>query len=198
MNQRHPISESLNVVCNGYLTSSDDIREAKSSCDNIGTLEELLAFPQEAEADMRIIPHIYWALQNGYDSFVALTNDTDLLVLLLRYATTFLQMGLKTLYLKMGTGTSTRYLPVHKLAATLGKKKCDNILKAYIATGSDWISKVGTKNKALIKEQLLDDFGDCELNEDIIGNAEEYLITILKGKDIQLKTFDEYRYYQQG
>ena len=162
--QSHPISESLNVVCSGYLNSSDDIREAKSSSDNIGTLEELLALPQEAEAAMRIISHIYWALQNGYNSFVTLTNDTDVLVVLLRYATTFLQMGLKTLYLKMGTGTSTRFLLVHKLAATLGKKKCDNILKARIATGCDWISKVGTKNKALIKEQLLDDFGECDLN----------------------------------
>ena len=33
---------------------------------------------------MRIIPHLYWALNFDYDAFVALTNNTDVLVLLLR------------------------------------------------------------------------------------------------------------------
>ena len=62
-------------------------------------------------------------------------------------------------------------------------------MKAHIATGCDWISKLGTKSKALSKVQLLDDFGECELNEDIIDTAEEYLVSVLKGKN-------EFRYYQ--
>ena len=33
---------------------------------------------------MRIIPHLYWALNFEYDAFVALTNNTDVLVLLPR------------------------------------------------------------------------------------------------------------------
>ena len=57
------------------------------------------------EADMRIIPHRYWALNFEYDSFVVLTNDTDVLVLLLRYCAIFLRMKLKNLYKKIGTGT---------------------------------------------------------------------------------------------
>ena len=80
-------------------------------------------------------------------------------MLLLRYAATFLRMGLKTLYLQMGTGTSKRYLPIHKFAVILGEKKCNNVLKAHIAIVCDWISKLGTKRKALSKVPLLYDFG---------------------------------------
>ena len=70
-------------------------------------------------------------------------------MLLLRYAATFLRRGLKDLYLQMGTDTSVRYLPIHKLVVILGEENCNNILKAHIATGYDLISKLGRKSKAL-------------------------------------------------
>ena len=110
-------------------------------------LEEFTSFPQEAEADMRIILHIYWALSNSFDSFVVLTSDTDVLVLLIRYTPYFLSIGLKSLYMLIGIGKSMRFLSFHKITVALGKRKCANILKARIATGCDWISKIGTKNR---------------------------------------------------
>ena len=55
---------------------------------------------------------------------------------------------------------------------------------------------IGSKSKALSKVQFLDDFGESELNEDIIDAAEEYLVSVLKWKDTSYKTFDEYIYYQ--
>ena len=45
----------------------------------------------------------------------------------------------------MGTGSSKRYLPNHKLAVILGEEECNNVLKTHIASGCDWISKMGTK-----------------------------------------------------
>ena len=49
-------------------------------------------------------------------------------------------------------------------------------------TGCDCISKVGRKGKALPGVHLLDAFGECELNENIIKAAEEYLVSVPKGK----------------
>ena len=86
-----------------------------------------------------------------------------------------------------------RYLPLHKLATALGERKCANILKTHIATGCDWISKLGTKHKALNHEYLLDEFGENSLSDRSVDQAEEYLCLVLKGKEIQLKTFDDYR-----
>ena len=63
--------------------------------------------------------------------------------------------GLKSLYMRIGK--STRCLPVHKLYIVLGETKCAN-LEAHIGTGCDWISKLGSKSKALSNMHLLDNF----------------------------------------
>ena len=124
----HPMKAELTIVCSGYLIPKEDTwenRSAEFSAECFSSIEiQLPSLPQETEADMRIIPHLYWALNFEYDSFVVLTGDTDVLVLLLRYCAIFLRMKLKNLYIKIGTGTSTWYLPVHELANILGEKQC--------------------------------------------------------------------------
>ena len=132
----------------GYLIPKENTwenRPAKYSAECFSSIEiQLPLLQQETEADMRIIPHLYWALNFENDSFDVLTNDT-VLVLLLRYCAIFLRMKLKNLYIKIvWTGTNTWYLPDHELAIILGEKECRNPLKAHIATGCDWLSKLGT------------------------------------------------------
>ena len=78
-----------------------------------------------------------------------------------------------------------RNLPIHKLAGALGERKCANILKTHIATR--WLSKLGTKNKALNHEYLLDEFGENSLSDRSVDQAEKYLCLVLKGKGTQLK-----------
>ena len=118
----------LTIVCSGYLIPKKDTcenRPAKSPAECFSSIEiQLSSFEQETEADMRIIPHLYWASNFEYASFVVLTNDTDVLVILLRYYAIFLRMKLKSLYIKIGTGTSTQYLPIHELPNILGEKQC--------------------------------------------------------------------------
>ena len=75
---------------------------------------QLPSLQQETEADMMVIPHLYWALNFECDSEL-------MLVLLLLYCAILLRMKLKNLYTKIGTGTSTWYLPVHELANILGE-----------------------------------------------------------------------------
>ena len=173
-------------------------RPAKSPVECFSSMEiQLSSLEQEMEADMRIIPHLYWASNFESASFVVLTNVTDVLVLLLRYYTIFLRMKLKSLYIKIRTGITTRYLPIYELANILGEKQCRNLLKAHVATGCDWLSKLGTNSDALHKVDFLDSFGESDVIEnDLINATEEYLISVLKGKDVSFKTFDEYRYHQ--
>ena len=59
-------------------------RPAKSAAEHFSSIEiQLPSLLQETGADMRIIPHLYWALNFEYDSFVVLTNDIDVLITLL-------------------------------------------------------------------------------------------------------------------
>ena len=89
----------LTIVCTGYLIPKEDTweyRPAKSSAECFSSIEiQLPSLQQETEADMRIILHLCWALNFECDSFVVLTNDTDVLVLLLRYCAIFLRMKLR-------------------------------------------------------------------------------------------------------
>ena len=67
---------------------------------------------------------------------------------------------------------------------SLGERKCANILKTHIATGCDWISKLGTNNKALNHEYLLDEFGENSLSDRSVCQAEEYLCLVLSEKHL--------------
>ena len=106
----HPMKAELAIVCSGYLIPKEDTwenRPAKSSAECFSSIEiQLPSLQQETEADMRIIPYLYWALDFEYNSLVVLTNGSDVLVLLLRYCAIFLRMKLKNLYIKIGTGTN--------------------------------------------------------------------------------------------
>ena len=104
-------------------------------------------------------------------------------------------MGLKTLFIGVGSGNYTRFIPVDKLAINMGEISCNNVIKAHIATGCDWLSKVGSKSKALDNMNLLSEFGENELTDESVGKAEEYLCSVLTGKD-KFKFFDDYRYYK--
>ena len=112
----HPMKAELKIVCSGYLIPKEDKwenRSANSLAEYLSRVEiQLPLLQQETEADMRIIPHLYCALKFDYDSFVVLTNNTDVLVLLLRYCAIFLRKKYK-IGAGIGTETSTQYLSVH-------------------------------------------------------------------------------------
>ena len=97
------------------------------------------------EPDPRIIPHIEDSIQSKNTRTVLLSNDKDVLVLVLYFMQYFTSIGLKELWIQFGTGQNKRFIPVHKLSYKLGPHMCSNLLKAHILTGSDTTSKIGTK-----------------------------------------------------
>ena len=69
-------------------------------------------------------------------------------VLMIHYMEKFLELGLSELWLRYGTGTKKRFIPIHTLNTKIGYIR-HTLLKAHILTGCDITSKVGTKLAAL-------------------------------------------------
>ena len=107
------------------LTSSKIITEEGTVLDN-SALNVMIE-----EADMRIIPHVYWSLSSSSDVLV-LSNDTDVLCLLLYYTYKLFNHRLNELWICIGSGRSRRYIPVHTLARQLGETMCNVVLKAHL------------------------------------------------------------------
>ena len=123
------------------------------------------------------------------------SEDTDVLVLLLHYFEKFHSLGLQNLLLQLGKGEKRRMLPVHIMFERFGKDFCQEILSAHLATGSDHLSQVGSKRCALTAdpEKSLCNFGKTAiLDEDQLKVAEEYLVNVLSSSN-GVKTFDELR-----
>ena len=80
------------------------------------------------EADTRIIPDIYYNILNGYKQIVVISNDTDVFALILFSMSLFLDKGIKELWLKFGTGSYTRMLPMYMMHSNIGHEMCSLIL----------------------------------------------------------------------
>ena len=110
-------------------------------------------------------------------------------------------MGLKELWIQYGTGDHRRMIPVHEAYTVFGQILSKAIMKAYIITGNDYISKMGTKKAALSfsPEVYLANFGDGELlTEQDIALAETYLVKVWAGirSKTTTRTFDQLRLEQ--
>lgn len=105
------------------------------------------------------------------------------------------QMGLKELWVEYGVAEHRRHLPIHHLAHVLGERLCRILLKAYVLTGDDSLSKVGTKYAATVCEPLkfLGDFAESDdLSADAMTKTEEYLVRVWVGarSNPEVTTFD--------
>ena len=146
------------------------------------------------EADMRLIPHVHWLLSTS-SKVVVISNDTDVLCLLLFYADKFFKDGMTELWLRVGVASSRRFIPVHILAHRLGSDACRTILKAHIGSGCDYLSRVATKCGALkaTPEQYLGSFAESDsLSYAEIINAENYLVHACQAGS-SAETFDMLR-----
>ena len=147
------------------------------------------------EADIRIIPHVMDAVSCGNRNIVVSSNDTDVIVLLLYYTDVFHLHGLQQLWLRAGIGDSTRFIPLHTLAARMGTPLCKVLPAVHSLTGCDTTSKIGTKAAALKCDPVihLADFGKAETaSPPLLARAEEYLVKVLK-RATTCKTFTELR-----
>ena len=190
------IQKALNlqdIVLSGYVTDADGPQGCiKVHREQVTTQDSLMSVIEEADA--RIIPHIAASISDGSKRIVVLSNDTDVLVLLINYFTDFLAKGVVQLWIKYGLGDKTRYIPVHTLARRLGRDTCAALLKCHAITGCDVTSKLGTKANALKANlQLLLDFGkSVHPDSSSFLQAERYLCYVLY-PNAHCNNFDDLR-----
>ena len=148
---------------------------------------EVTSLPQlmstNKEADLRIPAHVLDCLNSGYKSVLVVSNDTDVIVLLLYFMTIFNEYNLSELWFRAGVGDTTRFVPLHTLYQKLGSKLCEVLPALHSLTGCDVTSKVGTKKAALkaSPETYLPGFGvTSTLQNHSIQNAESFLVKVLK------------------
>ena len=150
------------------------------------------------EADLRIPMHVLDCLQAGYKTCVVISNDTDVIVALLFHVPTFLQKGLRELWVRAGRGSTTRFVPLHILHARLDSALCTVLPAVHSLTDCDITSKIGTKKAALKAdpESHLHGFGTTiPLTSATIQRAEQYLVNVV---DVGSKSnnFQELREHQ--
>jgi len=149
------------------------------------------------EADCRIIQHAMHATRNRKKCIIVLSTDSDVMVLLMHYWSQLKISGLQELWIKTGVGDSTRFIPIHTLASTIGTDVCRVLPAVHCLTGCDYTSKIGTKNAAMEAKpcQYLTDFGfiqNCPNVESQISSAEEYLVQVLE-RGTDCKTMNQLR-----
>ena len=190
---------NLNIVLSGTVVD----KEAQPSKAVINHQEYADIEPLKSlieEADSRIISHIHRSLTSqGYKTFVVLSNDTDVLVLILHYFKQFKNFGIEKVWIRMGSeATKTRRLiPLHQMYKRMPKPLNKVLLATHVGTGCDALSKIGTKLAALnaIPEMFLEGFGTRELNEMQIRKCEEHMVKVMK-LNTECKTFKSLRFMQ--
>ena len=70
------------------------------------------------EADMRVIPHVMESIKRGNRRIAVLANDTDVLILLLRYMDKFIDEGALELWIRIGNQGKQRFIPIHSFDPT--------------------------------------------------------------------------------
>ena len=101
------------------------------------------------EADMRCIPHMMHAVNQGNKRIVVLSTDTDVFILLVYYWRELKTEGIEELWMKAGVGNSMRFIPIHILSLRIGPSLCKVLPTIHTLTGCDYTSEVGTKLAAL-------------------------------------------------
>ena len=92
-------------------------------------------------------------------------------------------MGLQKVRVEFGTGEHKRKIPLHTPHARFGAACCSILVKVYVLSGKDDVSKVGTKHAALTCNPFsLTNFAETDsLTSVDISVVERYLVKVLAG-----------------
>ena len=94
----------------------------------------------------------------------------------------FFDKEINELWLKFGTGSYTRMLPMHIMYSNIGREMCSVILRLHMLTGCDVTSKIGNKYGALNAKSIdyLKTLGQSKnLCHEEAEKAESYLVKVL-------------------
>ena len=161
-------------VVSGLTVNNEIVKAQRQEQLGCATDETLLSTWEE-EADSRLLSHIDWSVEKGCERIIVLSNDTDIVVLILRH-----KKGLQEMWVEFDTEEHRRKIPLHCLHAKRGEDFCNILLKAHVLSGNDVVSKIGTKYVAITCNQLsLNTFAENDsLTETGISVIEHYLVIL--------------------
>ena len=173
----------------GYVTDANGVQDCIEISGEQVSIRNKLNLNIE-EAGECIIPQVTDTVKDGSKRVMVLSNDADMVMLLLYFFDVFSEMGVEELWVTFGKGESYRVIPIHALFKKLGKQMCKILFIVHTLT-----SKIGTKQAALkCQFSQLVDFGSTDLPDpSTFRLAEGYLCSVLSPKD-NCKTFDDSRY----
>ena len=121
-----------NVVVSGRIVD-DEIIQAQGKLDGSPVATELSTLSNNwiEEADCRTIIHVDWALTRGCKRVVIISNETDTVMIFLRYMSHFRQSCLNELWVQYGVSDRRRMIPIHLLHTKLGDDLCRILVKAH-------------------------------------------------------------------
>ncbi|CAG9760795.1 unnamed protein product [Ceutorhynchus assimilis] len=113
------------------------------------------------EADARLVWHARDMAEHGARRVLVRSSVTDVLVLFVSYFGILKEIGLEELWMLTGTRTKRRYVPVHAIAAALGREKSDALRGFYAYTGSDSTSYFASEGNKTCFNTLLSHTEKC-------------------------------------
>jgi len=145
------------------------------------------------EADGRIILHVFDMVKSGLKHVLVRTVDTDVVVLAISFFHQMHDLGLATLWVKLGTKAHLKYFPVHDIAEALGKEKAVALRGFHAFTGCDEVSYIAYKGKKLAwnawssfpdvtKAFLAISHPLQELPENVLSLLEKFIIRLYDAK----------------
>ena len=122
-----------------YVTSVASVLSSDPNAD-----VNLLSPCNHEEADTWVILHTLNAARKGACKILIRTVDTDVVVLAIAH---FFSIQAEEVWIAFSTGKKFRYIPIHKIATGLGKRKSEALAFFHAFTGCDTTSYFANKGK---------------------------------------------------
>ena len=120
----------ISIILSGFVAFDGEINNSFKLQRGNSVIQQDLTSAIE-EDDICIIPHVSQAIKEKSSNIIILSNDADVLVLVLYYMAKFVRGGLQKLWIRYGNIYHTRYLPIH-MYEKLGALFCSVLLNAHI------------------------------------------------------------------
>ena len=122
-----------------YVNAGDTCYRITAEGSEVPTLKS-----QQEEEDGRLLLHASHAANEGFNSVLVCSEDTDVFIMSLAFSN---EIG-ASLFMKSGTRTRTNVIDISKVAASLGPEVCKGVLGMHAFTGCDTVSAFAGKGKA--------------------------------------------------
>ena len=188
-------NDSSTILLGGLHEEDDNMRVQIES--GFSTVERLLQCSHK-EADDWAMFHLNHVVKVAkYHSVTVASPDTDVFVCTINHFKQLMFFDLNEFWFISDRSHSTTAVPIHDLVDHVNADVFDILPPVHALTGCDTISKIDAKTAAVntankCSYELICSFGKTGITDEIIGNAEKFLLKYISNQN--LNEFDDTRY----